>query len=125
MHPRLAVVVLGSMLVVAARPAVAVTLGDCEAWLSRLRGEVAGAEIAGNDAARHRKALIDGAEEASRTGRERRLDASEKALARFREQAAELTAQGKLTREQGQRLDVLSEATRRCLAQTPRENAAE
>jgi hypothetical protein len=118
MHARLAVAVLGSTLVLAARPAAAVTLGDCDEWLSRLRGEVAGVEIAGADAATQRKALVDGAEEASRTGRERRLEASEKALARFREQAAELTAQGKLTQTAGERLDTLSEATRRCLAQT-------
>jgi hypothetical protein len=123
MHARLAVAFLGSTLALAAWPAAAVTPDDCQAWLARLRGEAASAEIAGDDAARHRKALVDGADEASRTGRERRREASEKALARFREQAAELTARGKLTAAEGQRLDTLSEATRRCIAQTPREGA--
>ncbi len=114
--PLLVALVLATV-VLAVRPSTAVTLADCERWMNALGGEVADAPIGGDEATKHRAALMDDVDAARRGTREAGVEESRKRVQRIEKKTADLTAHGQLSRVEGQRLGTLSEATRRCLDQ--------
>jgi hypothetical protein len=108
------VLLVGVALAVASRPAAALGPEDCALWIEQLGGEVAGADIAGGQAADSRKAILHEIGAARRSVYQS-TDASQRRVQRIQRQTAELIAQGRVSHVEGERLTTLAEAARRCL----------
>lgn len=115
MLPRVVALVVLT-LAFASRPVAALTPDDCALWMDKLGGEVAGAQIRGDQAAENRAAIMQDIDAARRSVHES-IDQSEQRVRRVQRQAADLVARGQVSRVQGDRLMTLGEATRRCLEQ--------
>ena len=98
-----------------ASSAVALTVQDCEQWMGAIAGELSGVQIRGTNGDKDRRALLDQLNQARSEGQQGKLDDSIKQVGKLQERAAALTAQGKIGRFEGERLDNLTEAARRCL----------
>src|SRR5262245_53940983 len=104
-------------LLVAPPLASALTLEDCELWLQQLQGETSGVHVSGTDGTSEHDALIKDLKSAS-LGREgTKTSQSLKDVESFRKRAAKLTAEGKLSAMEGERLDTLSDTVRHCIEQ--------
>lgn len=110
------VVLVGVVLAVAPWPAAALTPEDCALVIDHLSGEVAGADIAGDQAADSRKAILHEVGAAQRAVHES-IEATERRMRRVQRQTADLIAQGRVSHTEGERLTTLTEAARQCLQQ--------
>ena len=99
------------LLPLAARPARALGPGDCDRWIGQLRDEASNTLSEGDD----RDGLLRRLDEASLHQKGATVNDSAKRLGEFQRKAARLKAAGKVTDVQGQRLQNLSEAARRCV----------
>jgi len=110
-------VALISLVLIGARPATALTLADCELWISQAQGEADGAAIGGEESAEQRKRLVEQLDQAARDGRDQKFSGSIDRVTRFQKQTRELASEGKLSGVQADRLFNIGEAARRCLEQ--------
>jgi hypothetical protein len=115
---------LGSLLVLAPSSAMAVTLDDCAVWLQKLRGEASGVQMSGAAARDNRRDLLEHLDKAalpadSKTDSKDTADALRN-VEEFRKRAARLTSEGRVSKQEGQRLDTLGDTYRHCVEEAER-----
>ena len=112
---------LGSVLFLVASYASAVTLDDCAVWLQKLRAETGQVAIGGAGDS-DRKALIKHLDDAAIEGGAQPTTDTMRNVDDFRKRAAVLASQGRVSKEEGQRLDTIADTYRHCLeaARAPR-----
>jgi hypothetical protein len=118
MRPHLlTLVATGSWLLASAAPALSLSLEDCQRWMAQLRTEAEGTSIAGRESKGDRKNLLDALDGARTEGRKGNSKAAVEDVKTFRERAASLAADGKVSQLQGDRLRNISDTVQHCLEQ--------
>ena len=114
--------VLGSLQLLVASSACAVTLDDCAIWLQKLRAETGQISIGGAAAGDDRKALIKHLDEAAVASDAQPTADTVRNVNEFRKRAAVLASQGRVSKQEGERLDTIADTYRHCLeaARAPR-----
>jgi hypothetical protein len=111
---------LGSLLLLAPSSGMALTIEDCALWLQQLRGEVSGVSISGTAARDSRRDLIEHLDKATVPSDAKDTTEALHNVAEFRKRAARLTSEGRLSKQEGQRLDTLGDTYRHCVEQVQR-----
>jgi len=96
-------------------PARALSAEDCQLWLAQLRGETASVPVAETTSGHERERLLARLDDASLQRPRVTLTESLTQVKKFQEHAAMLTAAGRVTPVEGERLKNLSETVRHCL----------
>ena len=109
-----ATLALASSLLVPCRGA-ALTLEDCELWLQQLQGEVSQGQAGGAQGASEYEALLNDLKQASLRRKGTTPADSAKDVSHFKKRAAQLAAQGKVSRLEGDRLNNLSDTVLQCI----------
>jgi hypothetical protein len=110
-----ATLALGSLLLLVASSASAVTLDDCSVWLQKLRDETGQVAIGGAAAGNDRKELIKHLDDAAVSGDAKPTADTMRNVNEFRKRAARLASQGRVSNQEGQRLDTIADTYRHCL----------
>ena len=110
-----AALALASLLVLAPSSAMAVTLDDCAVWLQKLRGEASGVQMSGAAARDNRRDLLEHLDKAAIPADAKDTADALHNVAEFRKRAAQLTAEGRVSKQEGQRLDTLGDTYRHCV----------
>ncbi len=97
------------------RLAGALTLEDCELWLQQLQGEVSQVQVGGAQGASKYEALLSDLKQASLRRKGTTPADSAKDVSHFKKRAAQLSAQGNVSRLEGDRLNNLSDAVLHCI----------
>jgi hypothetical protein len=110
-----ATLALGSLLLLMGSSASAVTLDDCAVWLQKLRDETGQVAIGGAPGGDDRKALIRHLDDAAVAGDAKPTADTMRNVNDFRKRAAALASQGRVSKQEGQRLDTIADTYRHCL----------
>ena len=106
---------LGSLQFLLVSSACAVTLDDCAIWLQKLRDETGQISIGGAAAGDDRKALIKHLDEAAVASDAQPTADTARNVNEFRKRAAVLASQGRVSKQEGERLDTIADTYRHCL----------
>jgi hypothetical protein len=113
---------LGSLLVLAPSSATAVTLDDCAVWLQKLRGEASGVQMSGAAAGNNRRDLLEHLDKAAVPADSKDTADALRNVEEFRKRAARLTSEGRVSKQEGQRLDTLGDTYRHCVEAAERKH---
>jgi hypothetical protein len=106
---------LGSLLLLAASSGSAVTLEDCAVWLQQLRNETGQVAIGGAAGGDDRKTLVKHLDDAAVASDAKPTADTMRNVDEFRKRAAVLASQGRVSKQEGQRLDTIADTYRHCL----------
>jgi hypothetical protein len=96
-------------------PCLSFTMDECQQWIDQLRTRTDEITIAGARGDDERKKLLEGVDAARGDGQRGKVRESIDKVKTVQGRAAELEAQGKVSRSDGAQLVNIAEAARRCL----------